>query len=127
MITGIGTDILEIHRIQKIFERLGMRIVHRFLTKNEIMDFQNLKNKNQKINFLAKRFCAKEAFLKALGTGLRKPYNLNNIEIAHDDLGKPFFIFHGKPKIFFKNAHLSLSDTAQFVVAFVILEAENVG
>ena len=121
-ISGIGIDILEIVRIQNLFQKFGMRLVNRFLSKNEILRFNEIQTLNKKINFLAKNFCAKEAFLKALGTGLRKPYNFNNIEITHDNFGKPFFIFHGQQKVFFKNAHLSLSDSANVVIAFVVLE-----
>ena len=95
-IAGIGVDMLEIHRIQKLFQRFQMRLANRFLNQNEMIRFKEIQNENKKINFLAKNFCAKEAFLKALGTGLRKPYNFNNIEITHDALGKPFFIFHGE-------------------------------
>ena len=113
---------VEIPRIQKLYKRFQMRLAKRFLTENELNDFKNILSENKKVNYLAKNFCAKEAFLKALGTGLRKPYNFNNIEITHDALGKPFFIFHGEPQVFFKNAHLSLTDTANMVLAFVILE-----
>lgn len=121
-IAGIGVDMLEIHRIQKLFQRFQMRLANRFLNQNEMIRFKEIQNENKKINFLAKNFCAKEAFLKALGTGVRKPYNFNNIEITHDALGKPFFIFHGEPQKIFKNAHLSLTDTANIVTAFVVLE-----
>ena len=76
--------------------------------------------------FLAKRFAAKEAFSKALGTGVRPPATLTAIAVGHDDLGKPELRFHGQLEQMIKNqnliAHLSISDEAEYAVAYVILE-----
>ena len=76
---------------------------------------------------LAKKFAFKEAFVKALGTGFREPYYLDRVEIIKDKLGKPSVVTHGEAKEEFKNlgitkAHVSLSDTENYVVAFVVLE-----
>ena len=79
-----------------------------------------------KARFLAKRFAAKEAFSKALGTGVRPPATLTAIAVGHDDLGKPELRFHGQLEKMLKNqnliAHLSISDEAEYAVAYVILE-----
>jgi len=76
--------------------------------------------------FLAKRFAAKEAFSKALGTGIRPPAVLSAIAVSHDELGKPTLDFCGQLAEMIKNqgltAHLSLSDEADYAIAYVILE-----
>jgi holo-[acyl-carrier protein] synthase len=77
--------------------------------------------------FLAKRFAAKEAFSKAMGTGLRHPVSLSYIGVAHDYLGKPYYDFHPELDILIKNEgitsyHLSMSDEMNLACAFVILE-----
>ncbi len=78
--------------------------------------------------FLAKRFAAKEAFAKALGTGLRAPATFQNIGIAHDDLGKPVFDLAQELQSHLESrgiraCHLSISDEKALAVAFVVLEA----
>ncbi len=127
MIKGIGTDILKISRIEQIFLKNEKGFIQKILHKNEKEEYLNLKKEKEKIHYLAKHFCAKEAFLKALGTGMKKPYFLNQIEIQHNMNGKPFFVFHGEEKVFFKNAFLSISDEKEFVLSFVVLENENAG
>tara|TARA_B100001057_G_scaffold145241_1_gene145163 strand:- start:2515 stop:2889 length:375 start_codon:yes stop_codon:yes gene_type:complete len=123
MIIGTGVDIVEIDRFTKIdnLEGLAKKILH----ANELKEF-NKKAKNKNI-FLAKKFAFKEAFVKALGTGFREPYYLNRIEIIKDKLGKPSVITHEEAKKEFEDlgitkAHVSLSDTENYVVAFVVLE-----
>ena len=123
MIIGTGIDIVEIDRFKKIKDIEG--IAKRILHTNELEQFNN-KAKDQAI-FLAKKFAFKEAFVKALGTGFRQPYFLDSIEIIKDKLGKPSVVTHGEAKKEFKNlgitkAHVSLSDTENYVVAFVVLE-----
>ena len=76
--------------------------------------------------FLAKRFAAKEAFSKALGTGIRPPAVLSAIAVSHNELGKPILDFCGQLAELIKNqgltAHLSISDEADYAIAYVILE-----
>ena len=122
MIVGIGIDIVEIERFMKMdnLEGIAKKILH----SNELSEFN--KNKNKYL-FLSKKFAFKEAFVKAIGTGLRDPFFLNNIEIVRDNLGKPLVVTHDKAKKEFENlgitkAHVSLSDTERYVVAFVVLE-----
>ena len=123
MILGTGIDIVEIKRFREIENLKG--IAKKILHSNELVEF-NKKVKDQPL-FLAKKFAFKEAFVKALGTGFREPYYLDRVEIIKDKLGKPSVVTHGEAKEEFKNlgitkAHVSLSDTENYVVAFVVLE-----
>lgn len=123
MIFGIGTDIVATQRLQTMWERHGEKALEKLLAPDERVDFEKAAHKGR---FLAKRFAAKEAFCKALGTGVRPPAVLPAIAICHDDLGKPKFECYGALAKMIKNqgliAHLSLSDEADYAVAYVILE-----
>src|SRR5487761_2461547 len=90
MIFGIGTDIVEYARIAKLFARHGERFAQRVLSASELPELENHTNPAR---LLAKRFAAKEAFAKAVGTGLRHPVSLSRISIAHDEMGKPVLCF----------------------------------
>lgn len=124
MIFGIGTDIVEYVRIENLFARYGARLAERLLSTDELPEFAITK---LPARFLAKRFAAKEALAKALGTGLRHPVTLSRIRVIHDELGKPAFEFdpllsgylNGKN---IGKCHLSISDERDMVVAFVVLE-----
>jgi len=123
MIYGIGTDIAAVARLAGLYERHGDSALEKLLAPSEMEDFARAPDKGR---FLAKRFAAKEALAKALGTGLRGPASLPNIAIAHDALGKPLFDF--APELAARLAeqglvaHLSISDERDHAVAFVILE-----
>ena len=123
MIFGIGTDIVAIARLQAMWERHGEKALEKLLAPEELGEFAASTAKGR---FLAKRFAAKEAFAKALGTGVRPPAVLPAIAITHDDLGKPVFKFSGQLAESMKNqglhAHLSISDEADYAIAYVILE-----
>jgi len=123
MIYGIGTDIVAIERLQQMWERHGDRVLGRLLAPQEIEGFARAANKGR---FLAKRFAAKEAFSKALGTGVRPPAVLSAIAVNHDELGKPMLVFCGELADLIENrglkAHLSLSDETDYAIAYVILE-----
>ncbi|PKO88146.1 MAG: holo-ACP synthase [Betaproteobacteria bacterium HGW-Betaproteobacteria-10] len=123
MIYGIGTDIVAVKRLQGMWERHGEKTVQRLLAPQEMADFAKAADKGR---FLAKRFAAKEAFSKALGTGIRPPAVLSAIAVSHDELGKPMLDFCGQLAEMVKNhgltAHLSLSDEADYAIAYVILE-----
>ena len=86
-IIGNGVDIVENKRINKLID--DKKFIKRVFTNNEIRFSKNIKNKT---NYYAKRFAAKEAFVKALGTGFREPYYLDRIEIIKDKLGKPLVL-----------------------------------
>ena len=123
MIHGIGTDIVAVKRLQGMWERHGDKTLEKLLAPQEMADFANAADKGR---FLAKRFAAKEAFSKALGTGVRPPAILPAIAVTHDELGKPILVFCGRLAEMIENqglkAHLSLSDEADYAIAYVILE-----
>ena len=89
MIYGIGTDIVTISRIERLYKKYGITFAERMLSRIELLEFTDA---SDQVNFLAKRFAAKEAFGKAVGTGLRVPVTLRQIGVGHDALGKPEFI-----------------------------------
>lgn len=124
MIYGIGTDIVEVARIAESLERFGYAFAERILSKHEMQEFVQ---SHIQARFLAKRFAAKEAFSKALGTGLRAPATFANIGVAHDDLGKPLLDLAPELQALLdaKNircAHISISDEKSLAAAFVVLE-----
>jgi holo-[acyl-carrier protein] synthase len=124
MIFGIGTDIVEVSRIEDSLARFGDAFAQRILTEQEWLSFQQSKTQAR---FLAKRFAAKEAFAKALGTGLRDPATFQNIGVAHDDLGKPVLDLSPVLQTFLDKKgivqqHLSISDEKALAAAFVVLE-----
>ena len=124
-IIGNGVDIIKNSRINNSLKIKGF--LNRIFTKNEIKQGKKLKNK---INFYAKRFAAKEAFVKAIGTGFRYDINFNDIEISNHKNGKPYILLSNKLKNFLKKkfkiqkykVHLSLSDEKDYSVAFVIID-----
>jgi holo-[acyl-carrier protein] synthase len=125
MIYGIGTDIVEVSRIEESLARFGESFAQRILSEREWLEFEQ---SQIKARFLAKRFAAKEAFAKALGTGLRGPATFGNIGVAHDDLGKPVLDIAEELQVYLEQRgvrayHLSLSDEKALAVAFVVLEA----
>ena len=125
-IFGIGTDIVNIKRIKKILKNNGTRFKNKVFSESEI---NYCEKKRDPGPFYAKRFAAKEAFTKALGTGIRKGINLKNIIIFNDVYGKPKIKLKGstynylKKKIKSKkyNIHLSLSDDEPWAQATVII------
>ena len=99
-IFGIGTDIVNIKRIESSLKKNGSVFKNRIFSKNEISYCENKKNSSA---FYAKRFAAKEAFSKALGTGIRKGVNLKNIEINNNSNGKPYILLRGNLPDLLKN------------------------
>jgi len=124
MIFGIGTDVVEVARINDSIAEFGDMFAKKILAESEMPSYQK---SNIKPRFLAKRFAAKEAFSKALGTGLRAPATLQNIAVSHDELGKPILVLAPVLKAFLasKNiskTHISISDEKNLAAAFVVLE-----
>ncbi len=123
MIYGIGTDIIAVQRLQGMWERHGERVLEKLLAPSEINDFSRAADKGR---FLAKRFAAKEALGKALGSGVRPPATLPAIAVSHSALGKPVFEFSPELAVLIERerlvAHLSISDEADYAIAYVILE-----
>ena len=124
-IIGIGVDIVENNRFKKLIKK--KKFINRICSSKEIQYF---KKNNKKISYLSKRFSAKEAFVKALGSGFRNKLCFNDISILNDKRGKPYFLFNQKIKNILKSryklikfkAHLSLSDEKKHSVSYVILQ-----
>lgn len=124
MIYGIGTDIVAIPRIEKLLERHGESALHKLLMPSEI---EVCKVQKAPARYVAKRFAAKEALSKALGTGLRAPVLLTHIAVTNDALGKPEFSFSPPLRDYLASrgllrVHLSISDEKDVAVAFVLVE-----
>lgn len=126
MIAGIGTDVVEIGRIAKTLERFGDRFVNRILVPEERARFARTR---AKASHLAKRFAAKEAFAKAIGTGIRTPFRWHAVAVGRDTHGKPEL--HPSPDMAryleargITNSHISLTDDAGVALAFVVLEGK---
>ncbi len=124
MIFGIGTDIVSYSRIHGLHEKYGDRFAQRLLGAKELPEFLASADPAR---FLMKRFVAKEAFAKALGTGLRSQVTLRRIMVEHDDLGKPLLAFdevlaNYVARLGVTHHHLSISDERDSAVAFVVLE-----
>ena len=125
-IFGIGTDIVNIKRMHRSLKKHGFNFKNRIFSKKEISYCEKKKNSSA---FYAKRFAAKEAFSKALGTGIRKGIDLKNIEISNNSYGKPSIILKGDIEKFLKKQiktskyyiHLSLSDDKPWAQATVII------
>jgi len=127
MIYGIGTDIVSIERVQKILQKNREGFINRILTEHERALFSN---KAESAAFCAKRFAAKEAFSKALATGISRVVSFQDLTIRSNENGKPYFMPSEKLRQYLvekgiKQGHLSISDESQNAVAFVVLEAET--
>lgn len=125
MIFGVGTDIVDIERVKRSMERHGDKFAERILAPAELEIYQAV---NNKINYLAKRFAAKEAVSKALGTGMRNGIDFVQLIITNDDIGKPTVNLVGKAQTWSKQnkitkIHLSISDEKKQAVAFAIAES----
>ena len=125
MIYGIGTDIVSIERIQNILNKNKDGFINRVLTDHEKALFTN---KADSAAFCAKRFAAKEAFSKALGTGIGRVVSFQDLTIRSNEHGKPYFMPSEKLRLYLqekgiKHGHLSISDESQNALAFVVLEA----
>jgi holo-[acyl-carrier protein] synthase len=128
VIYGIGTDIVGIQRIAGNLQRYGERFAQRILTDDEIAQFRT---SARQAHFLAKRFAAKEATAKALGTGFRDGLSLRDIGVRNNELGKPELDFSAKAQQWLQSrsieaSHLSLSDEQDFAIAFVTLECAEI-
>ncbi len=124
MIFGIGTDIVDIKRIEKIthLDKFAKKI----LSKNE-HDIFAMMNNSKRIRYISKQFAGKEAISKALGTGISTNTYFNNIEILRNDNGMPFFnainqLDNVLANLGITKTHVSLSDENDYAIAFAVLE-----
>ena len=125
-VLGVGVDIIENKRIKTSIK--NSKFKNRIYTKKELKQSTESKNK---VNFFSKRFAAKEAFAKALGTGFRGNLNFKDIEIINDKMGKPYYlkskkiskIVHENFNIKKYNCFLSISDEKDYSTAFTIIQS----
>ena len=120
---GIGTDILQLRRVEEVIARQGQRFVNRILTPQEQAEYAASNRQNR---LLAKRFAAKEAVVKALGTGIGNGVGWQDILVEHDDLGAPLVVLTGGAAARLEHLGgskmlLSLADEQDYVVAFAVV------
>jgi holo-[acyl-carrier protein] synthase len=124
VIVGIGTDVVSIERIAGVLERHGERFLNRILTEEERARYERT---TAKASHLAKRWAAKEAFSKAIGTGIHPPFTWRSIGVGRDPKGKPLVVPSAAmaehlATLGVERSHLSLTDDAGVAMAFVVLE-----
>ena len=125
-IFGLGTDIVNIQRMKQVLKKKNSNFKKNIFSKNEVSYCEKKKHPH---SFFAKRFAAKEAVSKALGTGIRKGINFKDIEVYNDTFGKPSVLLKGPAAVFLKKKiknkkyfiYLSLSDDAPWAQATVII------
>ena len=124
MIYGIGTDLVNIKRIEEALFRFGDRFLHRILSEEEVAEYAQ---SSQPARFMAKRFAAKEAFSKAYGTGIGEIIGWHDVRVTHDELGKP--MLQTSPALTeklhsqgIKHTHISITDETEQALAFVVIE-----
>lgn len=132
MIIGIGSDVVDIRRIQKLLDSHGSRFTKRVFTSEERQKADRLKTPGARAAIYAKRFAAKEAFAKALGCGIRDGVRFKDISVENLNTGKPVLIAQKGARTYLKNlipegmiekVEITLSDEFPIAQAFVIIEA----
>lgn len=128
MIHGIGTDICDVRRMRASFERHGERFARRVLGESEFAVWQAraVRWPERGLRYLATRFSAKEAFSKAIGTGIHQPMTWRACEILNHPSGQPYVRLHGELKTWFEaqglRAHVTLTDESDYAASFVVVE-----
>ncbi len=127
MIYGVGVDLLRVERMDKVFKRHGDRLVKRILMPAEIIEFNRRRNAARRLTF---SFAAKEAFVKALGTGFHG-VGYRDAGVVHEKSGKPVLIYSARMRSRLKRegirgGHVSLTDEGGMVCAMVVLEKASV-
>ena len=127
-IIGIGVDLIENKRIKSSIK--NKKFIARMFGKNEIL---NVKKIIKKTSYFSKRFAAKEALVKAIGTGFRNGLNFKDIQILNNKMGKPYYVINSKLKSFIKkkkkvknfNLFLSISDEKEYSIAFTVIQTSK--
>ena len=127
MIFGVGTDIVELSRIQATYDRFGEHFVNRILMPQELELFRKSK---WPVRFLAMRFAGKEAAVKAIGTGFRHGIWVRDVGITNNDWGRPLIIWSERgrevcERLGIGAGHVSLTDDAGLVIAFAVVETAD--
>lgn len=136
MIYGIGTDICDVRRIQASLERHGARFAAKVLSEAEFATWQarSARLPERGVRYLATRFSAKEAFSKAIGTGMHMPMTWRLCEIAnqpegHPQAGQPYVVLHGALKTWFEGqqlrVHVSVTDETDYAASFCVVETNG--
>lgn len=124
MIFGIGTDIVELSRVQGIYDRFGDHFAQRILMDEELELFHRSKDR---VRFLAMRFAGKEATVKAMGTGFAHGVWLRDVGVLNNEWGRPVVVWSERgsrvcARLGIGSGHLSLTDDAGLVLAFAVVE-----
>ncbi|GMO57172.1 MAG: holo-ACP synthase [Rickettsiales bacterium] len=126
MIIGIGTDLLVISRLEKVYNKFGNRFVEKILSDKECEIFAKVV---KKVEYLAKKFSVKEAITKSVGLGIGRGINMNDISILSNELGQPFVKFNDKVDAFLLERykaeikiHISITDEGGMVNAVAVAE-----
>ena len=126
MISGIGVDLCDVERIRSVLKRHGNHFASRILDPVEYAEFKSLRA-SQRPQFLAKRFAAKEAISKALGTGIGRGFGFRDLFVRHDELGRPVVKLNLENKVLSdalpRKIHLSISDDHSHAIAFCTIES----
>ncbi len=127
LIHGIGTDIVRIARMEANVARYGARFAQRVLAPEEMTEYESSR---EPARFLAKRFAAKEAAVKALGTGFSQGVGLRDIAVSHEAAGRPFLVYSGgagrlRDTLGIRESHLSIADEREYAIAFVTLVCDG--
>lgn len=127
MIFGVGTDIVELSRIQASYDRFGEHFVKRILMPEELALFRKSK---WPVRFLAMRFAGKEAAVKAMGTGFRHGIWVRDVGITNNDWGRPLIIWSERGRkvcqqLGIGSGHVSLTDDAGLIIAFAVVETAD--
>jgi len=127
MILGIGVDIIEVERIRAAVDRYGERFLRRIFTPDEVAYCRRCARPGERF---ATRFAAKEAALKALGTGWGQGLRFTDVEVANNDLGAPSITLRGEARararrLGVEHIHVSLSHHRDWAIAQVLIEGEN--
>jgi holo-[acyl-carrier protein] synthase len=131
MIFGIGSDIIDVRRIQSTLSRRGDRFAEKVLGANELLVFRarSARVPARGLSYQATRFSAKEAFSKAIGLGLHTPMSWRACEVLNAASGKPTIQLYGALAAWFQQrrlvAHVSLSDETDYAAAFVVVETQE--
>jgi holo-[acyl-carrier protein] synthase len=133
MIYGIGTDIVQISRVEAALARSGPRFAEKILGPQELAKYHARSERNplRGLRFLATRFSAKEAFSKAIGLGMRMPMTWRSAQLLNAPSGKPVIVCSGALDAFMRehrlSAQVTISDEADYGVAFVIVTQSSDG
>ena len=124
MIVGVGTDIVDVNRIEKVYQKQTTAFAERLLSDKELLEFEHQLHPER---FLSKRWALKEAVSKALGTGIAQGVSFKDMTIAHKESGQPFLVLVGSTldkanELGITDWAISVSDEKHHTVAFVVAE-----